>query len=40
MVYDSLGKKDEALRYYEEALSIGKEVFGNRHSQVAIFLNK
>ncbi|GBG35209.1 Kinesin light chain, partial [Hondaea fermentalgiana] len=38
-VYRAQGRYEEALAYYEEALSIRKESLGNRHPFVVIVLN-
>ncbi|GBG34506.1 Kinesin light chain 3 [Hondaea fermentalgiana] len=38
-VYDSQGRYEEALAYYEEALSIRKESLGDRHPDMAQRLN-
>ncbi|GBG35065.1 Kinesin light chain [Hondaea fermentalgiana] len=38
-VYDSHGRYEEALAYYEEALSRGKGSLGDRHPDVATTLN-
>ena len=38
-VVDVLGKHLEAVNYYEQALAIGKKVYGDQHPNVAIRLN-
>jgi tetratricopeptide (TPR) repeat protein len=35
----ALGEYRKAIKYYEQALSIGKEVYGERHPVVATTLN-
>jgi len=38
-VLDVLGKHLEAVNYFEQALAIGKKVYGDQHPKVAIYLN-
>ena len=38
-LHDDMGGAEQAIDYYEQALSIGKEVYGERHPNVAIYLN-
>ena len=38
-VYYDMGNARQAIEYYEQALSIGKEVYGDRHPNVATMLN-
>lgn len=38
-IYNTLGKYKEAIKYYKQALSIDKEVYGERHPYVARDLN-
>ncbi len=36
---DGIGEHKKAIEYYEQALTIGKELYGNRHPDVATNLN-
>ncbi|VVB93817.1 Photosystem I assembly protein Ycf3 [uncultured archaeon] len=38
-LHDDMGKAKQAIGYYEQALSIDKEVYGERHPNVATTLN-
>jgi tetratricopeptide (TPR) repeat protein len=38
-IYDDMGDARQAIEYYEQALAIGKEVYGDRHPDVATRLN-
>ncbi len=38
-IYSDMGKAEQAISYYEQALSIDKEVYGERHPNVATDLN-
>ena len=38
-IYDDMGDARQAVAYYEQALAIGKDVYGDRHPNVAIRLN-
>jgi tetratricopeptide (TPR) repeat protein len=38
-IYADMGNARQALEYYEQALSIDKEVYGDRHPNVAAYLN-
>jgi len=38
-LYSDTGKSKKAIEYYEQALSIDKEVYGERHPNVATYLN-
>ncbi|HEY9246138.1 MAG TPA: tetratricopeptide repeat protein, partial [Candidatus Methanoperedens sp.] len=38
-IHDKMGNAKQAIEYYEQALSIDKEVYGERHPNVAIRLN-
>src|SRR5659263_137520 len=38
-LHDDMGKAEQAIEYYEHALEIDKKVYGDRHPNVAIYLN-
>jgi tetratricopeptide (TPR) repeat protein len=38
-IYDDIGDAGQAIEYYEQALSIDREVYGDRHPSVARDLN-
>jgi len=38
-IHNDMGNARQAIEYFEQALSIGKEVYGDRHPTVAIDLN-
>ncbi|MBA7686091.1 hypothetical protein ES703_94530 [subsurface metagenome] len=39
LAWKTLGDSKKAIEYYEQALSIDKEIYGKRHPNIAAYLN-